>query len=279
MPRSQASAHQSSGSPRRSATAWAAAKVSQIGPQRRNRCSASGEGSSCPSTASVAAGRQDRRRPEHEVEGDHVAVGEAQRPLGVHGSDPTTLPAACRCAGRRRASRENPRRGESCRREQDGHEVSSGSAAHSQRHSRVAAQRPPGAAERQDALRLHHRALRRVLALAEGRRPLHRRPPRRGRLPDRRGAGPPRQHLVLDRRPLLAGARVRGLSGASAGGDRGVPQPRRGAGRRRPAVRLRPLRVRGLAGRRPRERRGHRAQPHPRAGRGLRVGAGARRTA
>ena len=46
VPRSQASAHQSSGRPRRCATRWAAAKVSQIGPQRRNRCSASSEGSS-----------------------------------------------------------------------------------------------------------------------------------------------------------------------------------------------------------------------------------------
>ena len=107
--------------------------------------------------------------------------------------------------------------------------------AHSQRTVAFLPQRPPGAAERKDALHLHHRALRRVLALAEGRRPLHRRPSRRGRVPDRRGARPPRQHLVLDRGPLLAGARVRGLSGASAGRDRGVPQPRRGAGRRRPA--------------------------------------------
>ena len=73
---------------------------------------------------------------------------------------------------------------------------------------------------------LHHGALRRVLALAEGRRPLHRRPPRRGRLPDRRGARAPREHLVVDGRALLPGARLRGLPRASAGGDRGVPQPR-----------------------------------------------------
>ena len=42
--RSQASAHQSWESPRRAATAWPAAKVSQIGPQRRKSSSASGEG-------------------------------------------------------------------------------------------------------------------------------------------------------------------------------------------------------------------------------------------
>jgi hypothetical protein len=46
VPRNHASAHQSSGSLRRSATAWAAAKVNQIGAQRRNRWRASGEGSS-----------------------------------------------------------------------------------------------------------------------------------------------------------------------------------------------------------------------------------------
>ena len=38
----------------------------------------------------------------------------------------------------------------------------------------------------------------------------------------------------------------------------------------RAAVRLRPLRVRGVAGRRPRERRGDGPQPDPRAGRGVR---------
>ena len=54
-------------------------------------------------------------------------------------------------------------------------------------------QRPP------DPLRLHPGALRRVLALAEGRRAVHRRPPRRGRLPDRRGARAPREHLVARR--------------------------------------------------------------------------------
>ena len=49
--------------------------------------------------------------------------------------------------------------------------------------------------------------------------------------------------------------------------SRGPPRGRR---LDRAPVRLRPLRVRGLAGRRPRERRGDGPQPHPRAGRGLR---------
>src|SRR5438045_3298392 len=56
VPRSQASAHQSSGRPRISVTACAAAKVSQTGPLRRNSSRASGEGRSCPSAASVASG-------------------------------------------------------------------------------------------------------------------------------------------------------------------------------------------------------------------------------
>src|SRR6478752_5711579 len=56
VPRSQASAHQSSGRSRRSATRCAAAKVSQIGPQRRNSSRASSDGRSCPSTRSVASG-------------------------------------------------------------------------------------------------------------------------------------------------------------------------------------------------------------------------------
>src|SRR5680860_1416398 len=56
VPRSQASAHQSRCSPRAAASACAAAEVSQIGPQRRKRWAASGEGSSCPSTRRVASG-------------------------------------------------------------------------------------------------------------------------------------------------------------------------------------------------------------------------------
>ena len=129
----------------------------------------------------------------------------------------------------------------------------------------------------QKPFRLHPGAFRRVLALPERCRPLHRRPPRRGGLPHRRGARPPRQHLFLDRRPLLAGARLRGLPGAAAGRDRGVPDDdRRGRrGERRPALQLRPLRARGLAQRRLLEPRGNRAQTDHRAGQ--RLGRRARR--
>src|SRR2546423_837325 len=56
VPRSHASAHQSSGRSRTAATVCAAAKVSQIGPQRRKRCLASSDGGSCPRTLSVASG-------------------------------------------------------------------------------------------------------------------------------------------------------------------------------------------------------------------------------
>ncbi len=51
--RSHARAHQSSERPRAAAVACAAAKVSQTGPQRRNIASASGDGSSWPSTFNV----------------------------------------------------------------------------------------------------------------------------------------------------------------------------------------------------------------------------------
>ena len=50
-----------------------------------------------------------------------------------------------------------------------------------------------------EPLQVHPGALRRVLALAEGRRPVHRRPSRRGRVPDRRGARAPREHLSSTR--------------------------------------------------------------------------------
>ena len=69
---------------------------------------------------------------------------------------------------------------------------------------------------------LHPRSVRGVLAVAEGRRPVHRRSSRGGRVPDCRGAGAACRHVELDRRALLAGARVRGLSGASGGGARRV---------------------------------------------------------
>ena len=98
----------------------------------------------------------------------------------------------------------------------------------------------PGGDERApDALRLHPRPLRRVLALAEGRRAVHRRPPRRGGLPDRRGAGAPRQHVELDRRALLAGARLRGLPRA-----RRPPRARNTAARRPPGRERRRVRRR-----------------------------------
>ena len=62
VPRSQASAHQSSGSPRRSATACAAAKVSQIGPQRRNRCARVGRGLVVAEHAQGRVGGEQGRR-------------------------------------------------------------------------------------------------------------------------------------------------------------------------------------------------------------------------
>ena len=77
--------------------------------------------------------------------------------------------------------------------------------------------------EHQSLSQVHPDPLRGVLALAEGRGAVHRRPPRRGRLPDRRGARAPRQHLELDGRALLPGARVRGLPRAAGRGARRVP--------------------------------------------------------
>src|SRR3954452_16333785 len=56
VPRSQASAHQSCGSPRRSAFAWAAANVSQTHDCRRKPAMTSGDGSSCPKKRNVARG-------------------------------------------------------------------------------------------------------------------------------------------------------------------------------------------------------------------------------
>ena len=199
VPRSQASACQSAGRPRRSATAWAAAKVSQIGPQRRNRCLASGEGSSWPEHPQGRRRRRDRGAAERQIEADHEAVGEAQRLLERHRASFSEGKAS--------------RLGEIDRRDQDCNEV------------------PPA----EEPLRLHPGAFRRVLALPERRRPLHRRPPRRGRFPHRRGAGQESEHLVLDGGALLPGPRLRGVPGAAAGGDRGVPDDdrhRRRAGRR-----------------------------------------------
>ena len=119
---------------------------------------------------------------------------------------------------------------------------------------------PPGRQGPPDPVRLHHVALRRVLPLAEGRRAVRRRPSRRGRLPHGRGAGAPRQHVLLDRRALLAGARLRGLPGAAGGRARGVPpRPPPAAARaetRGAAVLARPEPVRVGGRRRPRQRRG-----------------------
>ena len=127
------------------------------------------------------------------------------------------------------------------------------------------AENRPHAARRQgppDAVRVHHVALRRVLTLPEGRRPVRRRPPRRGRLPHRGGARAARQHLVLHGRPLQPGARLRGLPGAAGVRARGVPprppQPAARARARRAAVLARHERVRVRGRRRPRQRRGHR---------------------
>ena len=115
-----------------------------------------------------------------------------------------------------------------------------------------------------EPLHVHPGALRRVQPLAEGRRPVHRGPPRRGGLPDGRGARAPRQHVELDRRALLAGARVRGLSRAPGLGPRGVPaqarRPRRARRRGDAALLARPEPVRDGARRRPRQRGGDRAQ-------------------
>ena len=86
-----------------------------------------------------------------------------------------------------------------------------------------------------EPLHVHPGALRRMLALAEGRGAVHRRPPRRGGLPDGRGAGAPREHVELDGGALLAGARLRGLPGAPGRGARRVPaRARHGGGRIEP---------------------------------------------
>ena len=230
----------------RSATAWAAAKVSQIGPQRRKRCSASGEGSSWPSTRRVAAGAT-------------IA------PLPRTRSKAIMLRLVRRSACSSVIARTHPTR---C-----GRERRAGPAKWTA-VTKTATKIPPA----QEPLRVHPGALRRVLALPEGRRPLHRRPSRRGGLPDRRGAGPASEHLVIDGGALLPGPRLRGLPRASAGRDRGVPHDDRRRQRRRQrrrALLLRPLRARGLARRRLREPRGNRAQADPRAGR--RLGRRARR--
>ena len=107
-----------------------------------------------------------------------------------------------------------------------------------------------------------------LLPLAEGRCPLHSRPPRGGRLPDRRGAGAPGRHLELDGGALLPGARLRGLPRAPGGGPRRVQAPPRRRRQRSPVRRGRrrrccvslDQRVRDRARDRPRQPRRERAQ-------------------
>ena len=133
------------GSPRRSATACAAANVSQIAPQRRKSSRASGSGSSCPSTRRVADGREQRAGSERQVEGDHVAVRQPQGILEIHRRDSLR-------SGRFLAAlldRIEPKRrtrggGETTRREQDRDQDPPRRCPHSRSHARQR-QRPPPA--------------------------------------------------------------------------------------------------------------------------------------
>ncbi len=119
---------------------------------------------------------------------------------------------------------------------------------------------------------VHPDPLRGVLALAEGRGAVHRGPSRRGCLPDRGGARASRQHFQLDRRALLASARLRGLPRAAGGGARRVPSHARSPAVHGPsetlraAVLTRSERVRDGPGGGPSERRGDRAQGVPPGG-------------
>ena len=65
--------------------------------------------------------REQRPRAQRKVEGDHVAVREAQRLFERHGADPTTFPPAC-CKPAAHG-RETGGGGETTRREQDGDQV------------------------------------------------------------------------------------------------------------------------------------------------------------
>ncbi|CAA9484726.1 MAG: Transcriptional regulator, partial [uncultured Solirubrobacteraceae bacterium] len=127
----------------------------------------------------------------------------------------------------------------------------------------VANAHAPGRSGPPDPFGVHLLALRRVLALAEGRGPVRRRSPRGGGLPHGGGARPPCQHVVVDGGALLAGARLRGLSRAPGRRARGVPPVgpsglRRHRRRCRPVVLARPQPVRVGGGRRPRQRGGDR---------------------
>src|SRR5262249_44621297 len=146
-----------------------------------NRCLASGEGSSCPSSRRVAAGAAIAALPSARSKAIMFAL---------------VIFSACSSviSGNNRR-RESGSGGEVDRRDQDCDEV------------------PPT----KEPFRLHPGALRRVLALPERCSSLHRRSPRRGCLPHRRGAGQESEHLVIDGGALLPGPRLRGLPGAPAG--------------------------------------------------------------
>src|SRR4051812_5772553 len=134
---------------------------------------------------------------------------------------------------------------------------------------------------RPDPVRRDPPAVRRVLPLAEGRRPVHRGPSRGGGLSHGGGARTPGQHLELYRRALRPGPRLRGVPGAPGRRPRRVPAPARERrhDRARPPAPLphRPNRVRGRPRRRPRERRGDRPPGGPRRGGGRRRPSVARR--
>ena len=220
------------------AIAWAAAKVSQIGPQRRNRCAASGEGSSWPSTRSVASG---------------AAIA----------ADPRTRSKAImlRLVMRRACSRVivtlHPTRSE-------------GKACASAKWTAVTktATKPPQLKslseyiqERFDEFSRSQKDVARYIVdhLDEAAfltaEELARRASTSSSTVVRFS-----QALGFEGYPELQQAAIEEYRNATVGRQR----HRR---RRRGALLLRPLRARGLARRRPLEPRGNRAQPHPRAGR------------
>jgi hypothetical protein len=122
-----------------------------------------------------------------------------------------------------------------------------------------------------------------VLALPEGRGAVHRRPSRRGSLPNCRGACAACEHLELNRRSLLSSAWLRGLPRVAGGGARRVSPractARQGGCHRKlgSLVLARPERVRDGIGRRPLERRGDGPQGVPPGGRGAHRGDRERR--
>ncbi len=281
VPRSQASAHQSSGSSRRSATRWAGREREPDRATAAKELFRVGEGSSWPSTPERRGGRQQCRRAEREVEGDHVPVGQAQGLLGVHSGaiQPHSRPRAVHLLGRSlqypcSGGRETRSGGETSGREQDRDNVPPRRrqvrTARRARHAPARSNRPNGKTlsayitERFDEFSRSQKDVARYIV-------------------DHLDEAAFQTAEELARRADTSSSTVVRFSQAL--GFEGYPelqqaaieeyrQPR-GRGRRRrrrSAVRLRPLRLRGLAGRRPRQRRGDRPQPHPRAGRGLRDG-------